>query len=133
MVIDSSALIAILFREPERDVLATAIDSASTRLMSAMSKLETSIVVAARRTPAAVEEVDSVLRRLAVEIVPFDDRQADIARDAFARYGKGRHPAGLNFGDCASYALAVAEAEPLLFKGTDFQLTDVSVVELPDG
>jgi ribonuclease VapC len=67
------------------------------------------------------------LREIAATIVPFDEHQADIARDAFARYGRGRHPAGLNFGDCAAYALAMAEAEPLLFKGTDFGATDVQV------
>ena len=75
-------------------------------------------------------ELDRLLARLAVIIVPFDDHQADIARDAFARFGKGRHRAGLNFGDCAAYALSVAEAEPLLFKGTDFGATDVTVVNL---
>ncbi len=68
------------------------------------------------------------MRNIAVTIVPFDDHQAMIARDAFIRYGKGRHPAGLNFGACAAYALAIAEAEPLLFQGTDFGATDVQVV-----
>ena len=67
---------------------------------------------------------------IGARIVPFDERQADIARDAFVRYGKGRHKAGLNFGDCAAYALAIAEAEPLLFKGTDFAATDVDCVPL---
>jgi ribonuclease VapC len=80
-----------------------------------------------RKGPAAGREVDLLIAKLAATVVPFDEHQADIARDAFARYGKGRHRAGLNFGDCASYALAIAEAEPLLFKGTDFGATDVQV------
>ena len=79
---------------------------------------------------AGATELDRLLAELMVTIVPFDDHQADIARDAFVRFGKGRHRAGLNFGDCAAYALSVAEAEPLLFKGTDFGATDVEVVQL---
>ena len=78
--------------------------------------------------PIGSRYLDDLLRDIAAVIVPFTDDQADIARDAFIRYGKGRHKAGLNFGDCASYALAKAEAEPLLFKGTDFGATDVEVV-----
>jgi ribonuclease VapC len=77
-----------------------------------------------------IDELDLLLARLRATIVAFDDHQADIARDAFARYGKGRHRAGLNFGDCAAYALSRAEAEPLLFKGTDFGATDVEIVNL---
>ena len=76
----------------------------------------------------AVRRLDRLLTEISAIVVPFDDHHATIAREAFARFGKGRHPAGLNFGDCAAYALAIAEAEPLLFKGTDFDKTDVEVV-----
>ena len=128
MVIDSSVLVAILLGEPERDTFQRAIDASPERLVSAMTKLETGIVMIGRRGPAAGDEVDQLLARISATIVPFDDHQAGIACDAFVRYGKGRHKAALNFGDCAAYALAVAEAEPLLFKGTDFGATDVEVV-----
>ncbi len=128
MVIDSSALIAILFGEPDRERFKKSIDATPIRLVSAMSKLEAGIVMVGRFGPKGGLELDALLRGIAATIVAFDDHQATIARNAFARYGKGRHPAGLNFGDCAAYALAIAEAEPLLFKGTDFGATDVEVV-----
>jgi len=130
MVIDSSALIAILFDESDRLRIEQAIEADEVRLVSAMTKLETSIVLLGRRGEPLVSRLDRLLHRISATIMPFDDHQADIARDAFAHYGKGRHPAGLNFGDCAAYALSVAEAEPLLFKGTDFGATDVEVVRL---
>jgi ribonuclease VapC len=129
MVIDTSVLVAILLDEPERDTFLRAIEATSSRLISAMSKLETGIVMVARKSSAAASEVDVLITKLSATIIPFDDHQADIARDAFARFGKGRHRAGLNFGDCAAYALAMAEAEPLLFKGTDFGATDVVVAK----
>jgi len=128
MVIDSSVLIAILFGEPDREPFKRAIDAAPTRLVSAMTKLESGLVMVGRFGPEGGRQLDGLLRDIAASIVPFTDHHADIARDAFVRYGKGRHKAGLNFGDCASYALAIAEAEPLLFKGTDFGSTDVEVV-----
>lgn len=130
MVIDSSAVIAILRNETERAVFEDAIRRADVRLMSAMTKLEAGMVAVGLRNTAGAIDLDRLLTRLAVTIVPFDDHQADIARDAFARFGRSRHRAGLNFGDCAAYALSVAEAEPLLFKGTDFGATDVEVVKL---
>src|SRR4029077_8952060 len=130
MVIDSSALIAILFDEPDRPQIELAIEADPVRLVSAMTKLETSIVLLGRRGEALLSRLDRLFDRRPAAIVPFDDHQADIARDAFVRFGKGRHRAGLNFGDCAAYALSVAEAEPLLFKGTDFGATDVEVVRL---
>jgi ribonuclease VapC len=130
MVIDSSALIAILRSEPERQALQNAILSDSVRLVSAVTKLEASMVAIGRRGLDAAHDIAALLRDLGIQVVPFDEHQADIAREAFARYGKGRHPAALNFGDCAAYALAIAEAEPLLFKGTDFGATDVEVVSL---
>ena len=128
MVIDSSALIAILRKEPEREAFKRTIYGAGVRLLSAVTKLEASMVAAGTRGRAGLSDLDDLLADLQIEIVPFDDDQAEIARDAFVRYGKGRHRAGLNFGDCAAYALAIAEAEPLLFKGTDFGATDVEVV-----
>ena len=127
MVIDSSALLAILFDEPDGLAFARAIHAASVRLISTMSMLETSMLMLSRRGPAGLARLDRAVAEMAIEIVAFDREQMLRARDAFARYGKGRHPAGLNFGDCAAYALAVTEAEPLLFKGTDFGATDVEV------
>ena len=128
MVIDTSALIAILHREPDAAAFEKSITNASVRLMSAVTKLEAGMVTLGRGR-VGTDMLDSLLEIMAVTIVPFDDHQAAIARNAFARYGKGRHAAGLNFGDCAAYALAIAEAEPLLFKGADFAATDVQVVE----
>ena len=129
MVIDTSVLIAILFREPEAKPFVDAILADAVRMASAVSKLEASMVVIGRFGEAGLADLDQVLAEFNIVILPFDERQAEIARDAFARYGKGRHPARLNFGDCAVYALATAEAEPLLFKGTDFAATDVAVVK----
>lgn len=128
MVIDSSALMGILFDEPDRRALEDAIEADPVRLVSAMTKLEAGIVMVGRHGAEGGIRLDRLLRRIDVAIIPFDDAQADIACEAFVRYGKGRHKAGLNFGDCAAYALAVMEAEPLLFKGADFAATDVGVV-----
>ena len=130
MVIDTSALIAIFLDEPERGAYSRLIIRSESRLMSAMSKLEAGLVAIGRSGSDATARLDRIIEQLAITFVPFDERQADIARDAFARYGKGRHKAALNFGDCAAYALAMAEAEPLLFKGTDFRETDVEVVDV---
>lgn len=128
MVIDTSALIALLRLEPEADAFAKAIEADPRRLVSAVTKLEARMVALGRFGPAAAADLDALIAKIAPAIVPFDDHQADIARDAFAKYGKGRHAAALNFGDCAVYALAMSEAEPLLFKGTDFGATDVEAV-----
>lgn len=128
MVIDTSALIALLRLEPEAETFAQAIEADPRRLVSAVTKLEARMVALGRFGPAAAADLDALIALIAPVIVPFDDHQADIAREAFATYGKGRHAAALNFGDCAAYALAVSEAEPLLFKGTDFGATDVEVV-----
>ena len=127
MVIDTSALIAILLDESGRPTLEDAIDRAAIRLISAMSKFEAGMVMIGRRGASGAARLDRLLDTIGATIVPFDDHHAMIARDAFVRYGKGRHKAGLNFGDCAAYALAMAEAEPLLFKGTAFGATDVQV------
>ncbi|MDP2298681.1 MAG: type II toxin-antitoxin system VapC family toxin [Pseudolabrys sp.] len=127
MVIDTSAVIAILQREPEAPAFRAAIEAAERNLVSAVSKFEIGMVALGRRMTEG-HLLDRLLDEFEVVVVPFTDHHAMIAREAFIRYGKGRHPAGLNFGDCASYALAIAEAEPLLFKGTDFGATDVRVV-----
>lgn len=125
MVIDTSALLAILEDEPERRTFNEAIETAETRLVSVASFVEASIVVEVRRGAEGLRELDRFLDAAGIEIVATDPEQGRIARDAFSRYGKGRHPAGLNFGDCFAYALARRLDQPLLFKGDDFSKTDV--------
>lgn len=127
MVIDTSALAAIFFGEPERQRFLAAITSSELRLISAATVLETGIVVESRQGEAAGREFDLFLVRAKLETVPVDAQQIDLARSAWRKYGKGRHPAALNFGDCFSYALAKALSEPLLAKGTDFASTDIAV------
>lgn len=128
MVIDSSALIAILLGEPEAEALARAIARDPVRLISTFSALETGIVIEVRKGEAGGREFDLLLHRARIEIVPMNVEQYEIAREAWRIYGKGRHPAGLNIGDCCSYALAKYSGEPLLFKGEDFSKTDVLAV-----
>jgi ribonuclease VapC len=125
MVIDTSALLAILQDEPERRKFNEAIEMADSRRMSAVTFVESSMVVESRFGAEGVRDLDRLIERAEVEIVPVDVQQARTAREAFARFGKGRHAAGLNFGDCFSYALARVLGEPLLFKGEDFGRTDV--------
>jgi ribonuclease VapC len=125
MVVDSSALIAILGREPEAAVFREAIRAAATRLLGAATSVEIGLVALARKGEPGLEQMRALLDGLKLEIVPLSDDQARLAIYAFRRFGKGRHPAGLNFGDCFSYALARATGEPLLFKGSDFPLTDI--------
>jgi ribonuclease VapC len=125
MVIDTSALIVILLNEPEAARFARAIAADERRLLSAASALETGIVIEARKGPSGGREFDLLLHRARVEIVPLTAAQAEIARDAWRRFGRGNHPARLNFGDCCAYALAKSSGEPLLFKGRDFARTDV--------
>jgi ribonuclease VapC len=126
MVIDTSALVAILQDEPERRAFNEAIEAAPSCRISAATLVEASIVFEARHGADGVRELDLFVAAAAIQIVPVDAEQALAARDAFRRYGKGRHAAGLNFGDCFSYALAQVLGEPLLFKGTDFPRTDVA-------
>ena len=125
MVIDSSAIIAILCDEPERYNFNRKIEADSRRLISTASVLETSIVLENRYGEEAYRELDFFLLKAAIEIRPFDAEQLEIARRAYRQYGKGRHPASLNYGDCFSYALAKQTGEPLLFKGNDFSQTDI--------
>jgi ribonuclease VapC len=128
MVIDSSALVAILTGEPEGMAFTDAVARATVRLISAATLLEAGIVVEARRGEHAGRELDLFLHRARFEVVPVDADQVEIARAAFRRYGKGRDAAGLNYGDCFSYALAKARGDALLFKGDDFSRTDISPV-----
>jgi ribonuclease VapC len=125
MVIDTSALLAILDDEPERRAFNECIQNDPKRFISAATLLETGIVVEARRGEAGGRELDLLLHRSRFEVVPVDADQAEIARAAFRVYGKGRHTAGLNFGDCFAYALARELDEPLLYKGSDFAKTDL--------
>lgn len=126
MVIDTSALLAILWDEPERRNFIEKIEAADARLLSAASFVETSIVIEARHGAEGVKLLDLFLDRAGIEIAPVDAEQAREARLAFSRYGKGRHAAGLNFGDCFAYALATTSGEPLLFKGLDLAATDIT-------
>ena len=125
MVIDTWALAAIFFHEPERDAFRNAIVAASSRLISAATVLEAGMVIEGRRGGGAGREFDLFIVRAQIQIVPIDAELADLARYAWRKYGKGRHPAALNFGDCFSYALAKTTGEPLLAKSTDFASTDV--------
>lgn len=127
MVVDTSALLAIFLAEPERKSFLESIFQAETRMISAATVLETGIVLEARRGESGGREFDLFVVRANLQIVPVDGEQAEIARSAWRKYGKGRHPAALNFGDCFAYALAKASGEPLLAKGNDFALTDIEV------
>jgi ribonuclease VapC len=130
MVIDSSALIAVLLSEASAAVIARAIERAPQRLFSAANLVEASIVIESRKGEAGGRELDLLLYRAAIEVVAVDQDQAEIARIAWRRFGKGRHPAGLNFGDCFAYALAKSRRLPLLFQGDDFLQTDIDPVQL---
>ena len=125
MVIDSSAVLAILQDEPERHAFNVAIAAAQQRLLSAASLVEVSIVIGARYGSDGQADLDCLLNTAQIEIIGVDRGQAELARLAFAQFGKGRHRAALNFGDCFSYALAKCLGQPLLFKGDDFCHTDL--------
>jgi len=128
MVIDSSALVAILANEPQARVMAEAMAADPKRLVSTVSVLETGIVIEARYGPAGGRELDLLLHRCRMDVVPLTSEQVELAREAYRQFGKGIHPAGLNLGDCAAYALARSTGEPLLFKGNDFGQTDLRTV-----
>jgi ribonuclease VapC len=126
MIIDSSAIIALLLGEPETIDFVSTIAAASIRLVSAPTYFEAAIVILARSGPIALQKLDRLLGDLEIEVVPFSHEQAGLAITAYGEYGKGSgHAAGLNFGDCFSYALAKLRNEPLLFKGNDFSYTDI--------
>ena len=125
MILDSSAVISMLWGEPDADRMEEAVASAEGLAVSAPSLVEMATVAEGRFGPAMGDKLDALLARLAPEIVPFTAEHAALAREGWRRYGKGRHPAGLNLGDCFAYALAKSRNQPLLFKGDDFSLTDV--------
>lgn len=126
MVIDSSALIAIFFNEPERRLFDELIEAGPTKLISAAIFLETAMVL--ERRAGQAPQLDRFIREAPLEILSVTPEQATLAREAFRRYGKGRHPARLNFGDCFTYALYKSSGEPLLQKGEDFKKTDLRLV-----
>jgi ribonuclease VapC len=125
MVIDTSALIAILLDEPEAGTFAQAIATDPKRLISVFNLLETAIVIEAKKGEGGGVELDLLLHRARIETVELSAEQTELARTAWRVYGKGNHAAGLNIGDCCAYALAKYSGEPLLFKGGDFVLTDI--------
>lgn len=125
MIIDTSAVIAVLFDESDAATYANAIAKADTCRMSAATFVEVSMVVEAQTKSSGSRQLDAFMRRAGVTIEPVTEEHAHLARQAFTDFGKGRHRAGLNFGDCFAYALAKATGEPLLFKGRDFANTDL--------
>ncbi len=124
MVVDTSALVAILLGEPDAEHFARALGGAPVRLLSAVSRVELSFVIEGRKGETGRADVELLLRDGGFDIVSVTPQQAEIAGDAIRRFGKGRHRAGLNIGDCFAYALAIATDHTLLFKGDDFVHTD---------
>lgn len=125
MILDSSAVVAILRAEPEAATMAQAIDRAEPCRISAVSYVEAAIVIDSSRDPIASRRFDDFFRESGIAVESVTVRQTEIAREAYRDFGKGRHKAGLNFGDCFAYALAKVTGEPLLFKGDDFRRTDI--------
>ncbi|MFT4296890.1 MAG: type II toxin-antitoxin system VapC family toxin [Micropruina sp.] len=125
MIADTSVLVAVILGEPDAETYLKAMAEAPSLSVSAASLTEALIVVEARQGPEAAADLGALLAELEVDIVPLDESQAELAASAWRRFGKGRHPAGLNLGDAFSYALAAARGEPLLFKGRDFAATDI--------
>ena len=128
MVVDSSALLAILLNEPDADSIRTAFDHDDVRLLSAATLLEASMVIESRKGEGGGRDLDLLIGKSKIEVIPVDEGQVNEARRAWRRFGRGRHPAGLNYGDLFSYALARTTGQPLLFKGDDFARTDVGRV-----
>jgi ribonuclease VapC len=128
MVLDTSALLALLLDEPEAESFRIALEGDDSRLVAAVTLLETAIVIEARKGEAGGRELDLLIHKADMTIVPVDAEHVAEARRAYRRYGRGRHAAGLNFGDVFAYALARATGEPLLFKGDDFARTDIRCV-----
>jgi len=127
MIVDSSAMVAIMLEEPEGHLFDVAIVRNPFSRMSSAGLLEASMILQARRGADSLRDLDLLIVRLRMEIASFTESQARLARTAFERYGKGRHSAKLNFGDCMAYALAKETGEELLFKGTDFGQTDIAI------
>jgi ribonuclease VapC len=125
MVLDTSALLALLLDEPEAEDFRTAVEEDTTRLVSAATLLETALVIEARKGEPGGRELDTLIQKADVVVVPVDAEHVSEARRAYRRFGKGRHAAGLNFGDVFAYALARTAGEALMFKGEDFAKTDI--------
>lgn len=130
MVIDSSAVLALLLQEDQAPLIARAFERETPRLLSAANLLEAAIVIESRKGEAGGRELDLLLYRAGIEVVGVDEDQAELARVAWRRFGKGRHPASLNYGDCFAYALAKSRRAALLFVGNDFAQTDIEPVPL---
>jgi ribonuclease VapC len=124
MVVDASALLAILFTEPERRAFSVALNHASSALLSPVNWYEAAVNAESYGTPE-LKALESLIRRIGIRIIPVDEGQMQLAHHAWRKYGKGRHRARLNMGDCFAYALAKQRGEPLLFKGNDFIHTDI--------
>ena len=130
MILDTSALVAILYKEPEAAAFAQLIHDADVCRMSVANYVELAMVVESQLGSEAMQQAQAFFRRAAIAIEPVTIDHGELARQAFLDFGKGRHKAGLNFGDCFSYALAKATGEPLLFKGNDFSQTDIEAALL---
>ena len=128
MVVDTSALIAILLGEPETEFFVRVLADDPKKMISAFNALESAIVIEAKKGEAGGRELDLLMHRARIEIIPINGDQVELALTAWRKYGKGNHPAGLNIGDCCAYALAKYSGEPLLFKGKDFSRTDIRPV-----
>ena len=130
MILDTSAILAILCGEPEAPLYIKALLTNSNRLVGAPTMLEASIVCFKRYGETGLNELDLFTYKAGIKIIPFDENLYNTARQAYRRYGKGMHAANLNFGDCFSYALAKYTDEPILFKGADFSKTDLKIVRV---
>lgn len=130
MVIDTSAILALLYREEDAEQIARCLEGARSRLISAVTRIELSFVVEGRKGEAGRADLEELLKIVDPDIVAVTAQHADFAIEAFRSFGKGRHRAGLNIGDCFSYALARAANQPLLFKGDDFSRTDIEIALL---
>jgi len=128
MVMDTSAVMAILLGEPETESLVQALADDPKRMISVFNALESAIVIEAKKGEAGGRELDLFMHRARIEIIALNSDQVELALTAWRKYGKGNHPAGLNIGDCCAYALAKYSSEPLLFKGEDFSQTDIRPV-----
>ncbi|WP_428659198.1 type II toxin-antitoxin system VapC family toxin [Reyranella sp.] len=125
MILDTSAMVAILYREPEAADFARLVHDAETCRISVANYVELSMVIESQLGSEGMRQAEAFFRRAGIVVEPVTIEQGELARQAFLDFGKGRHKAGLNFGDCFSYALAKATGEPLLFKGADFSQTDI--------
>ena len=125
MIVDTSALLAVLFQEEDAEYYAEKLASGERKLITPFNALEAEIVLEARKGSEGRRELDLLFYHSMIDITPFDRAMTSLAAEAWRRFGKGNHPAGLNLGDCCAYALSVYTQEPLLFKGDDFAKTDV--------